>query len=85
MLLVFGRGDIFKHHLKFNLDIWKTKNNQYFMRCWSRCEDIDWASYEIKGIDPNTILKKDGKVIFHDIWIPEDVRNAYEEWIKTEF
>ena len=51
MRRVYGRGDHFGRNWSFNMDIWKTRDERLLMRCWSRCEDIDWRSFEIKGVD----------------------------------
>jgi len=48
---VYGRSDHFGRHCIFNMDIWKTRDERLLMRCWSRCEDTDWCSFEIKGVD----------------------------------
>ncbi len=84
-LHVFGRGDYFGRYRRFHFDMWKTSNGQFLMRCWSRCHDIDWMSFEIKGLDPATIPMGNGTVKFEDSWIPKAVRNAYECWIEREF
>jgi hypothetical protein len=61
MCCVYGRGDHFGRHRSFNMDIWKTRDERLMMRCWSRCEDIDWRSFEIKGIDTDKIPEGDTK------------------------
>jgi hypothetical protein len=55
------------------------------MRCWSRCEDIDWRSFEIKGVDMVEIPDRDKKTGFEESWVPKAVRKAYDQWIQEEF
>ena len=84
MCRVYGRGEHFSRHRPFNMDIWKTRDGRLLMRCWSRREDIDWRSFEIKGADPGTIPERNKKTGFRDSWIPKVVRCAYEQWIQKE-
>ena len=85
MRLVYGRGDHFDRHLAFHMDIWMAHDRRLLMRCWSRCGDIDWRSFEIKGVNTSEIPKPDKKKGFQDSWVPEAVRNAYDEWITEKF
>ena len=39
MRQVYGRGNHFGGGRTFQLDIWKNKNDQLFMRCWSHYSD----------------------------------------------
>ena len=56
-----------------------------FMRCWTRRSEVNWRSFEIKGMDVNNIPEHDRKRNFEDCWLPKAVRDAYEEWIREEF
>lgn len=78
---VFGRGEIFSHRKKFDMTIWKTKNDRLLMRFWSTCKEIYWESHEIKGID----IKKIPVLEYIDIWIPDDIRLKYEDWIEEQY
>lgn len=82
---VYGRGDHLGRHHTFNMDIWKTRKGRLLMRCWSRCDEIDWRSFEIKGVDQGMIPKDAKTTGFPDSWVPESARNAYEDWIEEEF
>ena len=84
MRRVFGRGDHFGRHCSFNMDIWKTRDGRLLMRCWSRCEDIDWHSFEIKGVDMVEIPDRDKKMGFEKSWVPKAVRKAYDQWIQEK-
>ena len=85
MCRVYGRGDNFGRHRSFNMDIWKTCDGRLLMRCWSRCEDIDWRSFEIKGADLAEISERPKCKGFLESWVPGPVRQAYEQWINEEF
>jgi hypothetical protein len=85
MRRVYGRGDHFGRNWSFNMDIWKTRDGRLLMRCWSRCEDIDRCSFEIKGVDLTEIPDRNKKTGFEESWVPEAVRQAYEQWINEEF
>jgi len=85
MRRVYGRGDYFGPHHSFNMDIWMDRNQRLLMRCWSRCIDFDWRSFEIKGLNKSDIPKPDKTIGLQDFWLPKAVRNAYENWIMEEF
>lgn len=64
------------------MDIWKDKHYRLVMRLWSRNSEVDWESYEIMGVDVHNIPAVVGKSELVDSWVPEAVRNAYEDWIQ---
>jgi len=82
---VYGRGDHFSRHRSFHMDIWKARDGRLLMRCWSRCEDIDWRSFEIKGMNMTEIPTLDKETGFEESWVPKAVRKAYDQWIQEEF
>lgn len=85
MCLVYGRSDHLGRHHTFHMDIWMDHNRRLLMRYWSRCEDIDWRSFEIKGVDTSEIPVPDKNKGLQDSWVPKAARNAYYEWIQEEF
>ena len=85
MCRVYGRGDHFGRYRSFNMDIWKTRDGRLLMRCWSRCEDINWRSFEIKGVDSVEIPEGDKKTGFRESWVPKTARKAYNQWVQEEF
>ena len=85
MCRAYRRGDNFGRHRSFNMDIWRTLDGRLLMRCWSHCEDIDWRSFEIKGVDLAEISERSKYKDFPDLWIPRSARQAYEQWINEEF
>jgi hypothetical protein len=81
----YGRGDHFGRHHTFNMDIWMSRAGRLLMRCWSHCRDIDGRSFEIKGLDISEIPEPAKNACLQDSWVPNVVRNIYEEWIHEEF
>ena len=78
---VYGRDDHVGLHRVLHMDIWRDKKKRLFMRFWSLCKDVDWLSFEIKGIDVDKIPERRKGGAFDDRWLPKEVRTAYEEWI----
>jgi len=78
---VYGRGDVFPRYRTFHMDIWKNKYNRFYIRFWSRNSDTDWQSFEVIGIDLDSLTVIDKKEST-DVWIPQVVRDAYEEWVQ---
>ena len=85
MRRVYGRGDYFGRHHSFNMDIWMCRDQRLLMRCWSRCIDFDWRSFEIKGLNKSDIPVPDKEIGLQDFWVPKAVRDAYENWIREEY
>ena len=84
MSWVYGRGDHFGRHHSFNMDIWRGRDG-LMMRCWSRCQGIDWQSFQIRLAGPTVLQQPDKGQAALDSWIPRAVRHAYEQWIRYEF
>ena len=84
MQRVYGRGDHFRPHQSFHMDIWKGRDGRLLMRCWSRCADIDGRSYEIRGVDPGDVPLAGSGKISDDTWVPKAARLAYDEWVAEE-
>jgi len=84
MRRVFGRRDHFGRYRTFNMDIWRDRSGRLLMRCWSQSNDVDWRSFEIKGIELSKIPDFDSNHGYQDTWLPKTVRVAYEEWIREE-
>jgi len=85
MRRVYGRSDQFARYRSFNMDIWKTCGGRLLMRCWSRCEDIDWRSFEITGVDLTEIPEREKSSGFQESWVPQAVRRVYDHWINEEY
>jgi hypothetical protein len=84
MRRVYERGDYFIRHCSFNMDIWQDRQGRLLMRCWSRSDEVDERSFEIKGMDLQAIPRLDKMRGFEDWWIPGAVREAYVEWVREE-
>jgi hypothetical protein len=85
MRRVYGRGDHFGGGRKFQLDIWKKKHDQLFMRCRSHYSDYLPRSFSITGVNPEVNPKVDSKPDLREEWVPQIVRVAYDDWIREEF
>jgi hypothetical protein len=85
MRRVYGRGDHFGRHRSFHMDIWLARDGSLLMRCWSRCGDIDWRSFEIRGVNATIITDREMSAPFQDSWVPDAVRQAYNRWISEEY
>ena len=76
---VYGRGDHFQLRLK--LDIWVDRDGRLWMRLWSRSRPSDTVSYELIGMQlPLHAAKKGGKLL-DDEWVPQIVRDTYQDWV----
>jgi hypothetical protein len=85
MRRVYGRSDHFGGGRTFRLDIWKNKNDQLFMRCWSHYSDYFPRSFLITGVNPQALPKVDGKPDLREEWVPQIVRDAYDDWAREEY
>ena len=85
MRRVYVRGDHFGGGRTFQLYIWKNKHDQLFMRCWSHHSDYLPRSFSITGVNPQVKPKVDGKPDLREEWVPQMVRDAYDDWAREEF
>jgi hypothetical protein len=60
----------------FYLYIWVRKDGQMFARFWSRCEEVDWFSYEITGLKNRFIVGNPD-----DGGVPLVLRKEYDSWV----
>jgi hypothetical protein len=84
MRRVYGRGDVFLGKGTFNMDIWLNRHGRLLARFWSRCNDVDGRSLEIVGLSPTAIPDRKPNAAFEDSWIPQRLREEYEDWIIAE-
>ena len=78
---VYGRGDKYLNHRTYNMEIWLNKSGELLMRCWSRSKFVTELSLEIGELDISKITDIMESQPFKDSWIPQEVRDSYEEWI----
>ena len=79
MRRVYGRGDHFVR-LVFNLDVWRSRNGRLFVRFWSRSKGISWCSFELLGTKVPDVTFPSS-----DHWIPECLREQYDDWVVDCF
>jgi hypothetical protein len=46
---------------------------------------VDGRSIEVIRIPPNAIPDRTADAAFSDVWIPEALRQEYEDWIQDEW
>ncbi len=85
MRRVYGRGDIFLGKCSFNMDIWLDRTGRLLARFWSRSNDVDGRSLEIFGLSSAAIPDRKRDEAFKDSWIPQGLRDEYEDWITEEW
>lgn len=79
---VYGRGDRIGR-LVLNMDVWQARNGRLFVRFWSRNDEVDSYSYEVVGLsDTNRPNNPVGE--FGEHWIPECLRDEYDNWVLSE-
>ncbi len=81
---LYVRTDVFPKAPLLNMAIWTDRKERLFARFWSRSEYVEWESYEIIGIKPEQISRIFTKNPDSDEWIPECLRDAYDDWIIYE-
>jgi hypothetical protein len=78
---VYGRGDDFGRHRKFNMDVWLARSGRLLARFWSRSSDIDSMSLEIIGCSRTPAAASKRCEIDNEWWIPQRLRDEYDDWI----
>jgi len=81
---LYDRTDTFSKKNSFNITIWKDRKDRLLARFWSRNIYIDWESYEIIGMKTESISRFREKDRYTEEWIPERLRDAYDDWIIYE-
>ncbi len=84
MKRVYGRGDHFHGRASLNMDIWRNRHGQLFVRFWSRGEEVDDYSLTIHGINTESLPDGPSEDGFTDEWLPKTFREEYESWIISE-
>ncbi len=81
---LYMRTDVFPNTPFLNMAIWTDRKQRLFARFWSRGRFIDRESFEILGIKLELISCLSAKNPDSDEWIPECLRDAYDDWIIYE-
>ena len=81
---LYMRTDVFPKAPILNMAIWTDRKKRLFARFWSRGRYIDRESFEIFGIKPELTSCLSAKYPDSDEWIPEYLRDAYDDWIIYE-
>jgi hypothetical protein len=82
MRRVYGRGD-HVGRLTFNMDVWKSAVGLLHVRFWSRSSEVDWESYQVMGM-PSDLLEVQVFENFDESWVPEKIRDEYDNWVLAE-
>lgn len=85
MRCLYGRTDLFPEKCRFNMTIWKDRNGRILVRFWSRSIDVEWRSFEVIGLVPKLIPSRQKGGSFDDGWIPQSLRDEYDQWISEEW
>lgn len=68
------------------MTIWKDKIGRLLVRFWSHKSEVDWMSYELTGIKPESIPESVNPYsLDNDQYIPQVLRKEYDNWIISEF
>jgi hypothetical protein len=78
---LYARTDTFPKMHSFNMTIWKDRKDRLLARFWSHGIYSEWESYEIIGIKTELILRYQEKDRYTDKWVPECLRDAYDDWV----
>jgi len=67
------------------LDAFRRLVADLLARFWSRSNDVDGRSLEIIGLSSAAIPDRKRDQAFEDSWIPQALREEYEDWITEEW
>ena len=84
MRRVYGRGDWFGHGRKFNMDVWLSKEGLLLSRFWARRDEVDWLSFEVIGSTQPQLPPGRIKLPISEDWVPQILREEYDNWILSE-
>ena len=80
---LYQREDKFPKSPKLNMAVW-TDGKRLLARFWSRSQYVETESYEVLGINKNLLERLYDKVPESDDWIPQCLRDAYDDWVTFE-
>ncbi|NLX97525.1 MAG: hypothetical protein GXY83_15260 [Rhodopirellula sp.] len=82
---VYGRSDQFVGKATFHMSLWLDRRGQLLARFWSRSREVHDRSVAIIGLAPEDVPKRDKNEPLSDAWIPESLRQEYDDWISQEW
>ena len=84
MRRMYGRGDHFGRGRTFNMDVWLTGTGRILVRFWARRDEVDWLSLEVFGLF-QPLPQRNKKHEMSEDWVPQCLRDEYDNWILSEF
>lgn len=84
MLRVYRRSDYLGRGRTFNMDVWLTRGGRLLVRFWAHRDDVDWISLEVKGHAVAAAVRSEKREM-GERWVPRALRDAYDDWILSEF
>lgn len=79
MRAIFGGSDILAKFTCY-LDVWLRKDARIFVRFWSRREELDLLSFELRGHSIPEKIMPDTQL--DESWVPEIVRDEFDYWVR---
>ena len=81
---VYGRTvhqPVGNHTSQRNIDVWLARDGRILARFWALGSEVDEESYEIIGLSYPPIKGKE--VGLNQDWVPESLRDKYQEWMDS--
>ena len=66
------------------MDVWRSTDTRLWVRFWSHSKDVEWESYEVVGIIPPPASVDEKHKEFDEGWVPEAIRDEYDNWFVAE-
>jgi len=83
MRRIYGRGDHYGGGPTFNMGVWLTRSGRVLARFWSRSSDVDGESFEVFGVSLTPPVRNK-KCELNEMWVPQCLRDEYDNWIASE-
>lgn len=83
MCRVYGRGDHFGRGRTFHMDVWLTRGGRLLARFWARRDEVDALSLEVFN-QSHASPPKRKTCAMNESWVPQCLREEYDNWITSE-